>query len=101
LAAKETAADELPRYAMHKSKLQLPPEKVAKALNALEQAYPTARHDRLDGLRLDWGNADGSGSWLLVRASNTEPIVRVFSEAPTADGAQRLCEAAAEVMGRV
>jgi phosphomannomutase len=94
-------ADELPRYAMHKAKLHLPPEKVAAALDALERAYPTARHDRLDGLRLDWGNADGSGSWLLVRASNTEPIVRVFSEAPTVDGAQRLCEAAAKVIGTV
>ena len=56
---------------------------------------PQARPDRLDGLRLDWGNADGSGSWLLVRASNTEPIVRIIAEAPTADEAQRLCDAAA------
>ena len=31
---------------------------------------------RLDGLRLDW-----EGGWLLVRASNTEPIVRVIAEA--------------------
>jgi phosphomannomutase len=91
-------ADELPRYAIHKTKLQLEPAKVAAALDALEREYPAARHDRLDGLRLDWGNADGSGSWLLVRASNTEPIVRVIAEAPTADGAERLCDAAARVI---
>jgi phosphomannomutase len=91
-------AGELPRYAIHKTKLQLEPAKVAAALDALEREYPAARHDRLDGLRLDWGNADGSGAWLLVRASNTEPIVRVIAEAPTADGAQRLCEEAARVM---
>jgi phosphomannomutase len=91
-------AGELPRYAIHKTKLQLESAKVAAALDALEREYPAARHDRLDGLRLDWGNADGSGAWLLVRASNTEPIVRVIAEAPTADGAQRLCEEAARVM---
>jgi phosphomannomutase len=94
-------ADELPHYAIHKSKIELAPEKVAPALDALERAYPQARPDRLDGLRLEWGNADGSGSWLLVRGSNTEPIVRVIAEAPTADGAQRLCEAAEDVMQTV
>jgi phosphomannomutase len=94
-------AAELPRYAIHKTKLTLGPAKVAAALDALERVYPGARHDRLDGLRLDWGNADGSGAWLLVRASNTEPIVRVIAEAPTADGAQRLCAEAARVMTTV
>jgi phosphomannomutase len=93
-------AAELPRYAIHKTKLTLQPTKVAAALDALERAYPAARHDRLDGLRLDWGNADGSGCWLLVRASNTEPIVRVIGEAPTPDGAERLCEEAAAILGK-
>lgn len=94
-------ADELPRYAICKTKLDLATSKVPAALDALEREYPQARHDRLDGLRLEWGNADGSGSWLLVRASNTEPIVRVIAEAPTADGAKRLCDAAAAVMSTV
>jgi phosphomannomutase len=102
MAARELAvhmlADELPRYAICKTKLELAQDKVAAALDALEREYPAARRDRLDGLRLDWGNADGSGCWLLVRASNTEPVVRVIAEAPTADGAQRLCDAAARVM---
>jgi phosphomannomutase len=94
-------ADELPRYAICKTKLDLAQSKVPAALDALEREYPHAWHDRLDGLRLEWGNADGSGSWLLVRASNTEPIVRVIAEAPTADGAKRLCDAAAAVIGTV
>jgi phosphomannomutase len=50
---------------------------------------------------LDWGNPDGSGSWLLVRASNTEPIVRLVAEAPTADGAERLCREGERVMRTV
>ncbi|NQT39563.1 MAG: phosphoglucosamine mutase, partial [Planctomycetes bacterium] len=52
--------------------------------------------DRLDGLRLDW-----PGRWLLVRASNTEPIVRAIAEADTESEAQRLCDEAAEVLGGV
>jgi phosphomannomutase len=45
-------------------------------------------------LRLDWPDR-----WLLVRASNTEPIVRAIAEAPTAAEAQSLCAAAAETLG--
>lgn len=85
-------ADELPAYAIRKTKVDLPREKIPAALDALEAEWPTAHADRLDGLRLDWGNPDGSGCWLLVRGSNTEPIVRLFAEAPTADGAERLCQ---------
>jgi phosphomannomutase len=85
-------AGELPRYAIRKTKADLPRDRVDDALDALEHEFPKARADRLDGLRLDWGNPDGSGSWLLVRASNTEPIVRLVAEAPTADGAERLCQ---------
>ncbi|MGD9636434.1 MAG: phosphoglucosamine mutase [Pirellulales bacterium] len=85
-------ADELPAYAIHKTKVDLPREKIPAALDALQAEWPMAHADRLDGLRLDWGNPDGSGCWLLVRSSNTEPIVRLFAEAPTADGAERLCQ---------
>ena len=48
-------------------------------LDRIERAFPTARASRLDGLRLDW-----EGGWLLVRASNTEPIVRIVAEAADA-----------------
>ncbi|HEY1601808.1 MAG TPA: hypothetical protein VGG64_19560 [Pirellulales bacterium] len=44
-------------------------------------------------MRLDW-----PGKWLLVRASNTEPIVRAIAEAPTAAEAQKLCDEAASIM---
>jgi phosphomannomutase len=94
-------ADELPRYAIRKTKLDLPRDRVDAALDALEHEFPNARADRLDGLRLDWGNPDGSGSWLLVRASNTEPIVRLVAEAPTADGAEKLCREGERVIRNV
>ncbi|QDS97896.1 phosphoglucosamine mutase [Adhaeretor mobilis] len=87
-------ADELPQYAIHKSKISLPAEQVPAALDNLEKHFKEANPDRMDGLRLDWSN-----KWLLVRASNTEPIVRAIAEAPTAEEAQELCDVAAETIG--
>ena len=89
-------ADELPRYEIVKTKIALAPEKLPAALNALEQRFSDAAADRLDGLRLDWPDR-----WLLVRGSNTEPAVRAIAEAPTAEEARRLCDAAAAVMAAV
>jgi phosphomannomutase len=91
-------AAELPQYAIYKSKVTVAREAIPKALDALEHHFSDAKADRLDGLRLDWTHADGSGSWLLVRASNTEPIVRIVAEAPTESEARRLCDLAAQVI---
>lgn len=88
-------AEELPRYEIVKTKITLPGERVAAALAALEKHFRAARADRLDGLRLDWPD-----KWLLVRASNTEPIVRAIAEARTLAEAQRLCDEAAMVLSR-
>ncbi|MBI3467306.1 MAG: hypothetical protein HY000_30210 [Planctomycetes bacterium] len=86
-------ADALPRYEIVKTKIPLSRENIPAALNALERHFKDAQPDRLDGLRLDW-----PGRWLLVRASNTEPIVRAIAEAETAEEAQRLCDEAAGAM---
>ncbi|MGD9646584.1 MAG: phosphoglucosamine mutase, partial [Pirellulales bacterium] len=88
-------ADELPRYEIVKTKLELPPTRLAAALKSLEKQFRTAAVDRLDGVRLDW-----SDRWLLVRASNTEPIVRIIAEAPTKADAQKLCDDAAKAMSK-
>lgn len=86
-------AYEIPKYAIHKTKVEFPSDKVPAAVDALENHFSDAKADRLDGLRIDWPN-----KWLLVRASNTEPIVRVIAEAPTAEEAQQACEEASGVM---
>ena len=86
-------ADELPRYEILKTKIELPPEKLAAGFAALEKYFGDAAVDKLDGLRLDWAD-----KWLLVRPSNTEPIVRAVAEAPTAAEAGRLCSEAAAVL---
>jgi phosphomannomutase len=100
MAAREMSvsqlAAELPCYEIHKTKVTLPREKLTAAFAALEEHFSDAQPDRLDGLRLDWPN-----QWLLIRASNTEPIVRLFAESPTAAAAQRLCAEAAAVIERL
>lgn len=46
-----------------------------------------------DGLRLAWDD-----KWLLVRGSNTEPIVRMIAEAESEEEAIALCESAAKLL---
>ena len=66
---------ELPRY--HAAKLKLPLSRDPESLiGAVEQAFPEGVADRLDGLRLRFAD----GSWIGVRRSNTEPIVRLVVE---------------------
>jgi phosphomannomutase len=83
LTSIDSLARALPQMVMKKTKVDLSPElqgpALATAIDRIERAFPQARASRLDGLRLDW-----DGGWLLVRASNTEPIVRIVAEAADA-----------------
>jgi phosphomannomutase len=87
-------AGSLPRYEIVKRTASLAPGKLAAALAAVEVRFSDARADRLDGLRLDWPDR-----WLIVRGSNTEPIVRIIAEAPTAAAAEELARQACDVVG--
>ena len=78
--------DSLPKYSIIKDKLHCPRERVDRACDALRMAYADARVTEGDGLRLDW-----SDRWVQVRASNTEPIIRVIAEAPGDQAARSLC----------
>lgn len=89
-------ASRLPRYAIVKQKIAATRAQADAAFDAIERRFPEATASRLDGLRLDWPDR-----WLLVRASNTEPIVRAIAEAKGAAAAESLCTAAAEEIGRV
>jgi len=80
--------DEVPAYTMVKSKVDLACDRLAFAgiLRDLEAQAGTASVDRSDGLKLQWA---GDG-WVHLRASNTEPVVRIISEARTPTRARRL-----------
>lgn len=84
--------DSLPRYVIHKTRIELARERVPTVLDALGKHFSDAVANRMDGLRLDWADR-----WLLVRGSNTEPIVRVIAEAPDLESAEELCREAASV----
>ncbi|WP_254507174.1 phosphoglucosamine mutase [Anatilimnocola floriformis] len=87
---------ELPRYHIHKTTTPLAAEKLPAAYAALQKHFAEATADRLDGLRLDWPDR-----WLIIRGSNTEPIVRIIAEAPTADAAAKLCTDANAILQKV
>ena len=81
--------DEIPRYAMVKDQYPLKagagPAEAAALWDRIAEAHGEAQADRRDGLRLAWDDR-----WVHVRASNTEPIVRVIAEARTLDEARGL-----------
>ena len=89
--------DELPRYHIHKTTVALPSSQLAAAYALLQTYWPDAEFSMQDGLRLTWADR-----WLLVRPSNTEPIVRLIVESPT-DGLslQMLDEARQQLAGLV
>lgn len=88
-------SDSLPQYSIVKNKITCPREKVEDACKALESHFDSATASRGDGLRLDWDDR-----WVQVRASNTEPIIRVIAEAPESEAAEALCESAMQIVGK-
>ena len=79
-------ADRLPKLHIHKSKATVSPDKLPALFDALTKKHSDAKAQRGDGLRLAWPD-----KWLLVRGSNTEPIVRFIAEAESAAEAEKLC----------
>ena len=72
-------AGELPRYSMVKTKFPCPPEAAPRIIELVRTALEShegTRLDERDGLR-----ADLPDGWVNVRASNTEPIMRIMAEA--------------------
>ncbi|MEY3458044.1 MAG: Phosphomannomutase/phosphoglucomutase [Planctomycetota bacterium] len=86
-------ADSLPAYTIVKDKLTCPAAAVPAACDALRKAFPDAEARDGDGLRLDW-----SDRWVQVRASNTEPIIRIIAEAPQTSDAVALIDKAMDVV---
>lgn len=87
----------MPAYAIRKRKVEIASrEEAAPAVAKIAAAYKDARVDLQDGVRVDW---DDRRTWLHVRASNTEPIMRLIAEAPTMAEADRALDAAAKVIG--
>lgn len=80
----ELVAD-IPRYASVKQKIEVPRERMPEAIEAVTKAFADQNPNTDDGVRIDF-----DAGWVLLRASNTEPILRVFAEAQSASAAAEL-----------
>ncbi|MFY7861970.1 MAG: phosphoglucosamine mutase, partial [Chitinophagales bacterium] len=77
----------LPSYFMSKNKIELTPAiSVDNILNTLHQKYAAKEScNIIDGLKIDFAN-----EWVHLRKSNTEPIIRIYSEAMSQEAADLL-----------
>ncbi len=75
-----------PTYYMAKNRIDLTPGTDVDAILAkVKDLYREAEVNDVDGVKIDF-----SDRWVHLRKSNTEPIIRVYSEAPTAEEAEAL-----------
>ena len=72
----------IPKYLMVKDKILLN-SKID--FDSLESIFDCDEINRLDGIKFSW-----SDKWIHIRKSNTEPIIRIFAEAPTKDKVDEL-----------
>ena len=75
-----------PPYAIAKNKVQLTPEiNVDAILAAMKEKYASERITDIDGVKIDFPD-----SWVHLRKSNTEPIIRIYAESSTMEKAEAL-----------
>lgn len=82
----------IPRYEICKTKIAIDRENIQLLYAKLTEQFSDATKSTMDGLRFDWDD-----KWILVRPSNTEPIVRAIAEASNESDAAALCQVAAEL----
>lgn len=83
-----------PAYAIAKNKVELTPEvNVDAILKAIKTKYASEKITDIDGVKIDFKD-----SWVHLRKSNTEPIIRIYSEAKTLEEAQALGESIKNVI---
>lgn len=95
LAERDVSSDEyrnsLPDYYMRKSKMQLADVNGDAILKKAKIVYKDYDPDTTDGVKIDFENG-----WVHLRKSNTEPIIRVYSEGTSPEKANELAESVVE-----
>ena len=75
-----------PQYSISKSKNELTPDiDVDAILDAIKKKYANEKITDIDGVKIDFKE-----SWVHLRKSNTEPIIRIIAEAHTMEEAEEL-----------
>ena len=78
----------LPQYAIAKNRIDLSDSAlIDKILNAMKERFASEKVTTIDGVKVDF---EEKREWVHLRRSNTEPIIRVYSEAPTMERAEAL-----------
>jgi phosphomannomutase len=75
----------LPQYKMTKSAIPCPLDRAQEVVEFLIEKHKKKKLNLLDGVKIPYGR-----SWAMVRPSNTEPILRIITEAPTEEESARL-----------
>lgn len=77
-----------PSYFMAKKKIELQPDmNVDKILEAFKVRYADQKPNDIDGIKVDF-----ESSWVHLRKSNTEPIIRIYTEAKSQEEADELAD---------
>jgi len=75
-----------PEYYMSKNKIELTPQiDVDAILTQMTEKYKNEDISTIDGVKIDFAT-----EWVHLRKSNTEPIIRIYTEAPSQDAADKL-----------
>lgn len=86
-----------PAYEIAKNKIELTPElDVDAILQAVKERYAGEKITDIDGVKIDFAD-----SWVHLRKSNTEPIIRIYSEAHTMEEADALAESIKAVIKEI
>ncbi|MEA1987165.1 MAG: phosphoglucosamine mutase [Candidatus Marinimicrobia bacterium] len=75
----------LPQFKMSKMKVEVGEYPKEKVIEKLEEKFKNEKINMVDGIKISYEN-----SWVHIRKSNTEPILRVYSEAQSFDEAKEL-----------
>jgi len=77
-----------PQYYMSKNKIELTPQiDVDAILAAMTEKYKNEQISTIDGVKIDFPN-----NWVHLRKSNTEPIIRIYTEAKSQQEADNLAQ---------
>ena len=89
----------LPQYHMAKNRIELSDSAlIDKILDALKQHYAGEHINTIDGVKIDF---EETRRWVHLRKSNTEPIIRVYSEAPTEAEAQAVADEVIAIANKI
>jgi phosphomannomutase len=77
----------LPQYSMIKSKINIEGRDPNKIIEKMIDKFSGKNINLLDGLKIDEND-----TWVHLRKSNTEPIIRIIAEAPTAQEAEKIVD---------